>query len=37
VTGGIILKEPITAMGVAGAILIISGVVLSSKKNIKKV
>ncbi len=32
VTGGIILKEPITAMGIIGAILIISGVVLSSKK-----
>ncbi len=37
VTGGIILKEPITVMGIVGAILIISGVVLSSKKNIKKV
>ncbi len=32
VTGGIILKEPITVMGVAGALLIISGVVISSKK-----
>ena len=37
VTGGIILREPITVMGVTGAILIISGVVLSSKKSIKKV
>ncbi len=32
VTGGIFLKEPITVMGVAGALLIISGVVISSKK-----
>lgn len=32
VTGGIFLKEPITVMGVIGAMLIISGVVISSKK-----
>lgn len=33
VTGGIFLKEPITLMGIVGALLIISGVVVSSKKN----
>lgn len=32
VTGGIFLKEPITVMGVFGALLIISGVVISSRK-----
>lgn len=32
VTGGLVLKEPITAMGIFGALLIISGVVISSKK-----
>lgn len=37
VTGGIFLKEPITVMGVIGAMLIVSGVVISSKKNLKKV
>ena len=37
VTGGIFLKEPITVMGVAGALLIISGVVISSKKKKEKV
>lgn len=37
VTGGIILKEPITVMGVVGAVLIISGVVIASKKKIQKV
>lgn len=37
VTGGIFLKEPITVMGVAGALLIISGVVISSKKKNKTV
>ncbi len=37
VTGGIFLKEPITVMGVIGAMLIISGVVISSKKKLKKV
>lgn len=37
VTGGIVLKEPITVMGVVGAVLIISGVVIASKKKIQKV
>ncbi len=37
VTGGIFLKEPITVMGVVGAMLIISGVVISSKKKLNKV
>lgn len=37
VTGGIILKEPITVMGVVGAVLIVFGVVLSSKNELKKV
>ncbi len=37
VTGGIFLKEPITVMGVMGAMLIISGVVISSKKKQNKV
>lgn len=37
VTGGIFLKEPITAMGVIGAVMIISGVVIASKKKIEKV
>lgn len=32
VTGGIVLKEPITLMGLFGAVLIIFGVVLSAKK-----
>lgn len=36
-TGGIFLKEPITAMGVIGAVLIVFGVVLSSKSELKKV
>ena len=36
VTGGIFLDEPITVMGVVGAVMIISGVVIASKKkNIK--
>lgn len=34
VTGGIFLKEPITLMGIIGALLIISGVVVSSKKTL---
>jgi drug/metabolite transporter (DMT)-like permease len=37
VTGGIFLKEPITVMGVVGAMLIISGVVISSKKKLNNV
>lgn len=37
VTGGIFLKEPITVMGVIGAVLIVLGVVLSSKNELKKV
>ena len=37
VTGGIFLKEPITVMGVIGAVLIVFGVVLSSKNELKKV
>lgn len=37
VTGGIVLKEPITVMGVVGAVLIISGIVIASKKKIQKV
>lgn len=32
VTGGIFLDEPITVMGVVGAVMIISGVVIASKK-----
>lgn len=37
VTAGIFLKEPITVMGVVGAVLIVFGVVLSSKNELKKV
>ncbi len=37
VTGGIFLKEPITVMGVFGALLIISGIVISSRKNPDKI
>lgn len=37
VTAGIFLKEPITLMGVVGAVLIVFGVVLSSKNELKKV
>lgn len=37
VAGGIFLKEPITVMGVIGAMLIVSGVVISSKNKLKKV
>lgn len=37
VTGGVFLKEPITVMGVAGALLIISGVVIASKKKTENV
>lgn len=37
ITGGIFLKEPITVMGVVGAAMIISGVVIASKKETEKV
>ena len=37
VAGGIFLKEPVTVMGVVGAMLIVSGVVISSKNKLKKV
>lgn len=37
VTGGLFLKEPITVMGFVGAVMIISGVVIASKKKTEKV